>query len=115
MARTTEENAMKTSQRPLSAGWSFAAGTLFGALAAFVLPASLPILRPTAESPKQPGPIAVESPGSPSAPAGIAPAFVRESDPAARSAGASARRQQPTSSSRPKKLKGHSELDLQLD
>jgi hypothetical protein len=51
------------SERRMSAGWSFAAGTLFGGIAAFVPLSSHGTPGPTAEGPQPPLRVAVEPAG----------------------------------------------------
>ncbi len=102
---------MKSSTKRLSAGWSFAAGTLFGALAVFVPLASLGIPGLKAEGSGQQRQRAMAPAGGARAPETHAPAKAHELDSVVRST--------PTVQSgavdQPRRVPGHSELDLQLD
>ena len=72
-----KENAMKTSERRMGAGWSFAAGTLLGAVAVLALLVSLGIPRLKAEGSGRPRPVAMTSAGSAAVPeTRSAPSFV---------------------------------------
>lgn len=105
---------MKLSDRRMSAGWGFAAGTFFGALGAIVLLAALGIHKLKAEGPAQTRPTAVETSSPTVAPELLSSLIAQEADFARPAPAARAR----TKSSSPKakqKPLHHSELDLQLD
>jgi hypothetical protein len=105
---------MKLSERPMSAGWGFAAGTFFGALAALVLLGAFGIHKLKAEGPAQTRPTAVETSSSGVAPEFLASPLAQETDFAPPAPAVRAR----TKSSAPKAKQEpshHSELDLQLD
>lgn len=106
---------MKPLESRLSAGWSFAAGTLLGALTVFAVPAAFHNSRVRAEASEQRLPVAVE----PEAAAPVLempdPARAPERDSLARSNAAGARKVKSGSPGSPQKASTHSELDLQLD
>ena len=91
------------SRGQISAGWSFTAGTFFGAFAVFAVPAALHSSRAGAGTSVDRRPVAAESVGAARAPEvynlELAPAASRR----AKTGAADGR------------LEGHSELDLQLD
>ncbi len=98
----------------ISAGWSFTAGTFFGAFAVFAVPAALHSSRAGAGISDQRRPAAAESVDAARAP--------EAHDLAAAGAGASAkpvsaapRKEKPGAPDVQAKPHGHSELDLQLD
>lgn len=102
------------SQGGISAGWSFTAGTFFGAFAVFAVPAALHNSRAGAGTSDRPRPAAVESVEAARAPeanfAGAAAAGSPvEPAPAVPS------KAKPDRPDTQRKLQGHSELDLQLD
>lgn len=93
-------NTMRPSEKRIATGWSFAAGTIFGALATFALLASPGIPKSTADASLQSRPIAGRPAGSAGAPAS-APAAVSDVE-------SSSPNMQGT-------VPGHPELILQLD
>jgi len=97
--------------RKLAAGWSFAAGTLFGVAAAFVLPTALHGSRVHANV-SEPTVVSVAS-GELAAPSvdSEAPAVSARKPPAAQKPAEA----KPQAAAKDKKSSGHSELDLQLD
>lgn len=98
--------------RKIAAGWSFAAGTLFGVMAAFVLPEALHGSRGVSH-PAQAG-VALAAPSADSAP-------VVDTDVPAAAArpetGSPAKAEKPNMQPSTKNTKSpnHSELELQLD
>ena len=95
--------------RKLAAGWSFAAGTLFGVLAAFVLPTALHGSRVAAPA-SEAG--AANVINDVAAPAGdLNAAVIPAPRQSAAAKPADAKRSAPTD----KKANTHSELELQLD
>ncbi len=105
---------MKLSERRMSVGFGFAAGTLFGALAVFVPLASFGIPGLKAEGPAQTRPTAVETSSPTGASENLLSPMAQEADFGRPATAVRAR----TKSSPPKakqKLPHHSELDLQLD
>lgn len=95
-------------------GWSFTAGTFFGALAVFAVPAALHNSRAGAGTSGQQRPAAAESVDAARAPE--ARDFVAASGAGASVEPAAApRKAKPSAPNTQRKLQGHSELDLQLD
>ena len=94
--------------RTLAAGWSFAAGTLFGVAAAFVVPTALHGSRPQAVAARA----AETAPRYDLAPPVDLDASVVSRPQSAPASKADAKPQAP---SKDQKSTGHSELDLQLD
>jgi hypothetical protein len=105
---------MKLSERQMSVGFGFAAGTFFGALAALVLLAALGIHKLKAEGPAQTRPTAVETSSPGVAPEGLSSPIALEAD-FARPAPAVRTRTKSSSPRAKQKPPHHSELDLQLD
>jgi len=104
---------MKSSEKRMSAGWSFAAGAVFGGLLVFVPLASVGGTGPRAEGSKQHLALAARSIERASAPTEPASAKVSQSD-LARRAPANPKKIKSRSSGEPNGTR-HSELDLQLD
>jgi hypothetical protein len=105
---------MRLSERRMSVGFGFAAGTFFGALAAFVLLAALGIHKLKAEGPAQTRPTAVETSSPGVAPELLSSQIAQEADFAPPATAIRARTK--SSSSKAKQKPPHySELDLQLD
>jgi hypothetical protein len=103
---------MNRKGRKLAAGWTFAAGTLFGVLAAFVVPTALHGSRSAAHADL---PTAVTAA---TLTADTAPVVEADAPAAPRPAAASpAKTEKPKAqpSTRSTKSPDHSELDLQLD
>jgi hypothetical protein len=110
--RTGREKIMNRPRRKIAAGWTFAAGTLFGVLAAFVLPEALHGSRGVS-GPVQAG-VTLAAPSADLAP------VVDTDVPAAAArpeAGSPAKTEKPKTQSSTKNTKSpdHSELELQLD
>jgi hypothetical protein len=109
--RTGKEKTMNRPGRKLAAGWSFAAGTLFGVAAAFVVPTALHgsrahanVSEPTVAS------AAGEERAAPSVDSET-PAVSASKPPAAQKPAEA----KPQPAAKDKKSSAHSELDLQLD
>ena len=97
--------------RKLATGWSFAAGTLFGVLAAFVLPTALHGSRSAARA--EAGPALTASTQT----ADTAPVLEADAPSAVPATVSSAKTEKPKAqpSTKTTKSSDHSELDLQLD
>ncbi len=93
----------------ISAGWSFTAGTFFGAFAVFAVPAALHTSR--AGAPAERRPVAVESVDAARAPEAAKPAGGTKLEQGA----ATSQETRPGAPDLQRKSQGHSELDLQLD
>jgi hypothetical protein len=106
---------MKRPGRRISAGWSFTAGTLFGALAIFALPAALHNSRARVEASTQPQAAIIQ----PAAAARSLETNDLAGDPrqgtAVRPAPAAQRKNKTGSQETRQKAVRHSELELQLD
>jgi hypothetical protein len=98
------------SQGRISAGWSFTAGTFFGALAVFAVPVALHNSRAGAGTSDQRRPAAAESGDAARAPEARDFGAGASVEPAA-----APRKAKPNATNTQRKLQGHSELDLQLD
>ena len=98
--------------RKIAAGWSFAAGTLFGVMAAFVLPEALHGSRGVSH-PAQAGAV-LAAPSADSTPVVDTDVPATAAGP---EAGSPAKAEKPKTQSSTKKEKSpdHSELELQLD
>lgn len=95
--------------RKLAAGWTFAAGTLFGVVAAFVVPTALHGSR--AQAPASQAAVAAAGYDLPAPPVDSDASVVSRPQ----SAPAPKADAKPQASPKDKKSTGHSELDLQLD
>ncbi len=105
---------MRLSERRMSVGFGFAAGTFFGALAALVLLAALGIHKLKAEGPAPMRPTAVETSSPGVAPEDLSSPIAQEAD-FSRPAPAVRARTKSSSPKAKRKPLHHSELDLQLD
>jgi len=109
--RKGKEKTMNRPGRKLAAGWSFAAGTLFGVAAAFVLPTALHGSRVHANVSE---PTVASTAGSELAAPSVdseAPAVSAQKPPAAPKPAQA----KPQPAAKDKKSSAHPELDLQLD
>ncbi len=105
---------MKTPGR-ISAGWSFTAGSFFGALAVFAVPAALHSSRAKAGISDERRPMAVESADAARVPESSGLAGAAGTGSSAEPAWAAPRKAKPSAPDTERRLQGHSELDLQLD
>ncbi len=101
---------MKSSGR-ISAGWSFTAGTFFGAFAVFAVPAALHSSRAGAGISDRRLPVAVGSVDAARAPEAATPAGGTKLEQGT----ATSPKAKPSAPELQRKSQGHSELDLQLD
>ena len=103
---------MDSSGKRISAGWSFVAGTLLGALAAMALPTSIHMAGPKADGSVGQGRIAIAAAVSAASGASVP---TRQPEPASAVAPAARRRDRALAPKSEQKLARHSELELQLD
>jgi hypothetical protein len=95
----------------ISAGWSFTAGTFFGAFAVFAVPAALHSSRAGAGISDRRLPVAAVSVDAARAPEAVMPAGGKKLDQSK----ATSQKAKPGAPDLQRKSQGHSELDLQLD